>query len=70
MPEFRVEGLSAAGKPVQGVIEAENTRTAKQKAEQMASQRKFKLLRVLPRTTFLYRVQRGADLVSLLVKDL
>ena len=61
MPEFRIEGLSATGKPVQGVIEAENPRSAKQKAEQMASQRKFKLLRVLPRATFLYKVQRGAE---------
>jgi type IV pilus assembly protein PilC len=61
MPEYRLEGLSAAGKAVQGVIEAENTRTAKQKAEQMATQRKFKLLRVLPRVTFLYKVQRGAE---------
>ena len=61
MPEFRIEGLSATGKPIQGVIEAENPRSAKQKAEQMASQRKFKLLRVLPRATFLYKVQRGAE---------
>src|SRR5512135_1472868 len=61
MPEFRVEGLSASGKPIQGVIEAENTRSAKAKADQMASQRKFKLLRVLPRATFLYKVQRGAE---------
>ncbi len=61
MPEFRVEGLSAAGKPVQGIIEAENARSAKSKADQMAAQRKFKLLRVLPRATFLYKVQRGAE---------
>ncbi len=61
MPEYRIEGLSASGKPVQGVIEAENSRSAKAKADQMASQRKFKLLRVLPRATFLYKVQRGAE---------
>ncbi len=61
MAEFRVEGLSLAGKAVQGVIEAENTRTAKQKAQTMATQRKFKLLRVLPRATFLYKVQRGTE---------
>src|SRR5258708_969298 len=61
MPEFRIEGLSSAGKAVQGVIEAENSRTAKQKAQQMANQRKFKLIRILPRATFLYKVQRGAE---------
>jgi type IV pilus assembly protein PilC len=61
MPEFRVEGLSTGGKPVQGVIEAENLRVAKQKSAIMATQRKFKLIRVLPRATFVYRVQRGNE---------
>jgi type IV pilus assembly protein PilC len=61
MPEFRIEGISTSGKAVQGIIEAENPRVAKQKSQQMASQRKFKLLRVLPRATFLYRVQRGGE---------
>jgi type IV pilus assembly protein PilC len=61
MPEFRIEGISSLGKPVQGIIEAENPRAAKQKASQMAGQRKFKLLRILPRATFLYKVQRGGD---------
>ena len=61
MPEFRIEGLSSVGKAVQGVIEAENPRVAKQKAQQMATQRKFKLLRILPRTTFLYKVQRPGE---------
>ena len=61
MPEFRIEGISSVGKAVQGVIEAENPRAARQKAAQMATQRKFKLLRILPRATWLYRVQRGAE---------
>jgi type IV pilus assembly protein PilC len=61
MPEFRIEGLSSTGKPVQGVIESENPRAAKQKAQLMASQRKFKLIRIVPRATFLYKVQRGTE---------
>ena len=61
MPEFRIEGISPAGKAVQGVIEAENVRVAKQKASQMATQRKFKLLRVIRRATFFYKVQRGGE---------
>jgi type IV pilus assembly protein PilC len=61
MPEFRIEGLSSVGKPVQGVIEAENPRVARQKANQMALQRKFKLLRILPRATFVYKVQRAGE---------
>lgn len=61
MPEFRIEGLSTGGKAIQGIIDAENARVAKQKAVQMAAQRKFKLMRVLPRATFLYKVQRGGE---------
>ena len=61
MAEFRVEGISTAGKPVQGIIEAENPRAAKRKAQLMSTQRKFKVLRILPRATFLYKVQKGAE---------
>ncbi len=61
MPEFRIEGITVAGKPVQGLLEADSIRTAKQKAEQLATQRKFKLLHVIPRSTWMYKVQRGAE---------
>jgi type IV pilus assembly protein PilC len=61
MPEFRIEGISMAGKAIQGIIDAENGRVAKQKAHQMATQRKFKLIRILPRAVFMYKVQRGGE---------
>jgi type IV pilus assembly protein PilC len=61
MAEFRIEGISTAGKAIQGIIEAENPRAAKHKASQMAQQRRFKLIRILPRATFLYKVQRGSE---------
>jgi len=61
MPEFRIEGVTPAGKPVQGVLEAESARVAKKKATQMAQQRNFKVLRVIPRTTWVYKVQRGTE---------
>jgi type IV pilus assembly protein PilC len=61
MPEFRIEGITVAGKPVQGLLEADSIRTAKQKATQLANQRKFKLLHVIPRSTWMYKVQRGAE---------
>lgn len=61
MPEFRVEGVTADGKPLQGVLDAESLKSAKQKADQMATQRKFKLLNVVPRATWVYRVQRGTE---------
>jgi type IV pilus assembly protein PilC len=61
MPEYRIEGVTSDGKPLQGLLEADSSRSAKQKAAQMAAQRKFKLLNVVPRSTWIYKVQRGTD---------
>ncbi|MEK7250814.1 MAG: type II secretion system F family protein [Bacteroidota bacterium] len=61
MPEFRIEGVTGNGKPLQGVLEAESLKSAKQKATQMATQRRFKLLNVVPRATWIYKVQRGTE---------
>ncbi|MGB5874875.1 MAG: type II secretion system F family protein [Bacteroidota bacterium] len=61
MPEFRIEGVTAGGRPVQGLMEAESTGAAKKKASQLAVQKKFKLLHVIPRSTWVYKVQRGTD---------
>lgn len=61
MAEFRIEGVTGAGKPVQGILEAESLRSARSKAAQMAKQRSFKLLHVVPRATWVYKVQRGTE---------
>jgi type IV pilus assembly protein PilC len=61
MPEFRIEGISVAGKPVQGLLEADSLRSAKSKASSLAVQRKFKLVNVTPRATWVYKVQRGTE---------
>ena len=61
MPEFRIEGVTPGGKPVQGILEAESARAARQKASQMAQQRNFKLLHVTSRSTWVYKVQRGTE---------
>ncbi|MEW6509922.1 MAG: type II secretion system F family protein [Bacteroidota bacterium] len=61
MPEFRIEGVSTAGKPIQGILEADSTRAAKSKASQLAQQRNFRLLHVVPRSTWVYKVQRGTE---------
>lgn len=61
MPEFRIEGMTADGKPLQGLLEAETLKAAKSKAAQMAVQRRFKLLNVVPRATWVYKVQRGTE---------
>jgi type IV pilus assembly protein PilC len=61
MPEFRVDGVSLSGKPVQGVINAETMNLAKERANQMARERKFKISGVHARVTYLYRVKKGKD---------
>jgi type IV pilus assembly protein PilC len=61
MAEFRIEGITVAGKPVQGLLEAESLHAARSKASQLATQRKFKLLHVIQRATWQYKVQRGTD---------
>ncbi|MFA6456294.1 MAG: type II secretion system F family protein [Bacteroidota bacterium] len=61
MPEFRIDGVSLSGKAVQGVINADNPKLAKERATQMARERKFKVTGVHPRATFIYRVKKGTE---------
>lgn len=61
MAEFRIEGMSLAGKPVIGILDAENFKVAKEKAKLLATQKRFKLNSVRPRQTYLYRVRRGEE---------
>ena len=61
MPEFRIEGVTAGGKPVQGILEADSLRSAKSKSSQMGQQRNFKVVQVIPRATWVYKVQRGTE---------
>ncbi len=61
MPEFRIDGVSLSGKPVQGVINADNAKLAKERAAQMARERKFKVTNVHARSTFIYRVKKGDE---------
>jgi len=61
MPEFRIDGIAPTGKTIQGFVEADSLRAAKRKAKQMAAQRRFTLLQVYPRSTFIYKVQRGSE---------
>lgn len=61
MPEFRIEGVTTEGKPLQGLLEAESLKAAKQKASQMATARNFKILNIVPRATWIYKVQRGTE---------
>lgn len=61
MPEYRVEGVTLAGKAVAGVITADNKKSAKQKAEEMARDKKFKITGLHERLNFLYRVKKGNE---------
>jgi type IV pilus assembly protein PilC len=61
MAEYKIEGLTVAGRPVSGMISADNLKDAKQKASLMAVEKKFKLTGVYERVTWLYRVQKGTE---------
>ncbi len=61
MPEFRLDGVTLSGKQISGVISAENKKSAKQKAEEMAREKKFKITGMHQRVTFLYRVKKGNE---------
>jgi type IV pilus assembly protein PilC len=61
MPEFRIEGLTMSGHPVAGVISADTKKLARQKADLMARDKKFKVTGIYERVAFLYRVQKGKD---------
>ncbi|MBI3110833.1 MAG: type II secretion system F family protein [Ignavibacteriales bacterium] len=61
MPEYKIEGLTVAGKAVSGMITAETLKEAKQKAQAMATDKKFKLTGVLDRVGWIYRVQKGTE---------
>jgi type IV pilus assembly protein PilC len=61
MAEFKIEGMTLAGKPVSGVINAENYGLAKKRASDLALAKKFKVRTVRQRITYIYRVRRGSD---------
>ncbi|MEE9187356.1 MAG: type II secretion system F family protein [Bacteroidota bacterium] len=61
MAEFRIEGMSLAGKPVIGIMDADNLRAARGKAKLLSQQKRFKLNSVRPRQTYLYKVRRGSE---------
>lgn len=61
MPEYRIDGVTFAGKPVSGSITADSKGVAKKKASELAREKKFKVTGVHARVAFIYRVQKGND---------
>src|SRR5512136_1527372 len=61
MADYKIEGMTVAGKAISGMISADTFKDAKQKAVQMSVEKKFKLTGVYERVNFLYRVQKGTE---------
>jgi type IV pilus assembly protein PilC len=61
MGEFRVDGVTLSGKQISGVITADNKKSAKQRAEEMAREKKFKVTGLHERVNWIYRVKKGAE---------
>ncbi|MGD0037538.1 MAG: type II secretion system F family protein [Bacteroidota bacterium] len=61
MPEYRVDGVSLAGKTVSGSITADNKSIAKSKAAELSREKKFKVTGIHERASFIYRVRKGTD---------
>jgi len=61
LPDYRFEGLTLTGRPIQGVITADNLSEAKKKIKALADQRKIKVTKIQKRKTFIYKVQRDSE---------
>ena len=61
MPDYRFVGTTASGRPVQGVITADNYREAKKKIRHLATQHKVKVNRIQKRRSFLYKIQKNGE---------
>ncbi len=61
MPEFRYQGINISGKPVQGVISAENSREGKKKIKSFAENKGIKVSRVQKKKQYIYKVRKGNE---------
>jgi type IV pilus assembly protein PilC len=61
MPEYRIDGVTLAGKAVSGSITADTKSIAKAKAAELSREKKFKVTGIHERLSFIYRVQKGND---------
>jgi type IV pilus assembly protein PilC len=61
MPEYRIDGITLAGKAVSGSITADNRSIAKRKADELSREKKFKVTGIHARVNFIYRVKKGTD---------
>ncbi len=61
MSDFRFIGNTNTGRPVQGVISADNMTEAKKKVRQLSETHKVKISKIQKRKSFLYKVQKNGD---------
>lgn len=61
MPEFRYIGLSLAGKPVQGIVWAENRWDVRKKLEEIIKEHRINVNKIEKKATFIYKVRKGND---------
>lgn len=62
MASFRLTGITAQGKIVQGEFEARNKREAKNRAEKLARNKQFTIKTVEQKSVYLYKVNRPGKL--------
>jgi type IV pilus assembly protein PilC len=58
MAEFRIQGMAINGKPIKGIITAENYSLAKKKIQEMAKARNFTLNKIEKRKTYIYKIKK------------
>lgn len=61
MPEFRYIGLSLAGKPVQGILYADNRWEIKKKLQDIIKEHRININKVEKKSTFVYKVRKGNE---------
>ena len=63
MGEFRFNGISGAGQPVQGIVFAPNKRTAQKKVADLADRHKFTLSDLEQRAFYRYKIKHPSGKV-------
>jgi len=61
MPEFRYIGLSLAGKPIQGILYADNRGEIKKKLQDIIKEHRININKVEKKSTFVYKVRKGNE---------
>jgi type IV pilus assembly protein PilC len=61
MAEFRYQGVTLAGKPLQGTVFAPNRLEAKQRLKELTAERNIRVQALQKRVPFFYKVRKGAN---------